>query len=284
MFDSFFGSRHYVIDGINIELSKGHMLEKYQKDFCMYDRILPYIAQMSSGGWIVDIGANVGDTTAAMVKHTDSSFLCIEPNDVFYTLLERNVKRIKEHCNNSIKIYQSFVSQVSDEMYEMNVHDGTAYKVKSNGTSSVPSFTLMDCLKVNGVDVASVDVIKVDTDGYDYECILGMGDNLKNISPILFWENAFEDGGKEKAFAGYSKLGKYLKAMQYARFWIFDNFGNFLCECDYKVYENINDYLRRLSELKTGTTFYYIDVIACKEDKVESVRHNVNEYCKSFER
>lgn len=72
--------------------------------------------------------------------------------------------------------------------------------------------------------------------------------------------------------------------MQYARFWIFDNFGNFLCECDYKVYENINDYLRRLSELKTGTTFYYIDVIACKEDKVEIVRHNVSEYCKSFER
>lgn len=93
--------RYYNIDGFVMNLGEGHMLSLAQKYNPMYDRFVPYLAKLVSDdkNWIVDIGANVGDTTAAMIKHTNSKILCVEPTEKFYKLLIKNINNFGEQYN-----------------------------------------------------------------------------------------------------------------------------------------------------------------------------------------
>lgn len=217
-----------------------------------------------------------------MLGSTDSSILCIEPNELFFKILSRNVYKCNCKYTNEIKVLQAFVSNVSGGNYSMDTHTGTACKI--SGDNGVPSFTLIDICKYMGIPLSSINLIKVDTDGFDYECFCGIKNKLADISPVLYWENMFGKANKTNAYQGFSKLGEYLSAMGYVRFFIFDNYGNFLCDGDNKAYQTINDYLNRMDNLKTGKTFHYVDVVACKADKEELVRNKIDEYCKSFER
>lgn len=63
------------------------MLPKYKQAYPNYNRFLPHLAKhLKDSDFVVDIGANVGDTLAAMYRANDSlRFICTELNDVFYT-------------------------------------------------------------------------------------------------------------------------------------------------------------------------------------------------------
>lgn len=55
----------------------------------MFSQIIPYLAELAEGfrgegNTIIDLGVNVGDTVAAMVKHTNANILCIEPTTEYY--------------------------------------------------------------------------------------------------------------------------------------------------------------------------------------------------------
>lgn len=63
----------YKIDGFTLDMREGHMLSIIQRENPMYARFVPYLGKLAgdeSEKWIVDIGSNVGDTTAALIKHT----------------------------------------------------------------------------------------------------------------------------------------------------------------------------------------------------------------------
>ena len=84
----------YQIDGFTLDMGEGHMLSITQRENPMYDRFVPYLGKLAgdeSEKWIVDIGANVGDTTAALIKHTACKVLCIEPTEKFYRLCKANI-------------------------------------------------------------------------------------------------------------------------------------------------------------------------------------------------
>ncbi|MEI7464384.1 MAG: hypothetical protein WCJ87_03490 [Burkholderiales bacterium] len=52
---------------VSILMPKNHRLAEYKKRHRLYDQFLPHLARyLPTGGVVVDIGANVGDTLAAM--------------------------------------------------------------------------------------------------------------------------------------------------------------------------------------------------------------------------
>lgn len=104
--------RYYNIDGFDMDLGEGHMLSLTQKYNLMYDRFVPYLAKLVHGNsqWIVDIGANVGDTTAAMIKHTNAKILCVEPTEKFYKLLIKNTNNFGELYNKRIMLVNAFIA------------------------------------------------------------------------------------------------------------------------------------------------------------------------------
>ena len=90
----------------------------------MFSRIIPYLGELAEkirgeSGIVVDLGANVGDTVAAMIKHTNAVVLCIEPTDEYYRLLNKNlfvmnagerVRPLQAFISNNKRNYQAIVS------------------------------------------------------------------------------------------------------------------------------------------------------------------------------
>lgn len=275
--------KNYKIDGFNIELSKHHMLPIHQHNYCYYDRVLPAIVALSnrknSASWVIDIGANVGDTLFSMLKHTTANLLCIEPDLDFYKILEKNVATLNEQYKKKVYCLNAFVVSDTSENIKLEKKLGTAHKVKTDSINdhTPPSLQLKDIISQYGIAPDSIDLIKVDTDGYDWECLISLGPLLQEIDGYIYWENQL-DKGSIKQQKGYQQLIDYLKAADYECFFCFDNFGNYLASGDSEFLLEINNYLDRLNEKKTARTFYYVDVLACKKDKVSQVKEMLQQF------
>jgi tRNA G46 methylase TrmB len=91
-------TRNYNYKNFSILLPINHMLPDYQKANPKYDKLLPIVSKyINQNEMIIDIGANVGDTLAAMVdENPNPIYLCIEPEDEYYSYLLKNVDIIKK--------------------------------------------------------------------------------------------------------------------------------------------------------------------------------------------
>jgi len=59
-------------------------------------------------GNVVEDVVNVGDTVAAMIRHTSGKILCIEPADEYYKLLKKNIKTMQ--ITSRVATVQAFIS------------------------------------------------------------------------------------------------------------------------------------------------------------------------------
>lgn len=271
--------RYYNIDGFDMDLGEGHMLSLSQKYNPMYDRFVPYLAKLvqDNSQWIVDVGANVGDTTAAMIKHTNANILCVEPTEKFYNLLIKNISNFGELYNKRIMLANAFIAADSAQYTSVTI-GGIAVMCESN-ESNIPAYTLPNLLKIKNIDINNVALIKTDTDGFDSDCMMSMGEYLKDISPFLYWENQIDNDMQYKKFLN---MADYLHKYEYNNFFVFDNYGNYLCKTDYMGLKDICGYINRVQHKKSTYTFRYIDVLGCKEDKISECENVIKEYLKIY--
>lgn len=165
------------------------MLPIYQTQYQMYDRFVPYLGMLADKkrkdsplSWILDIGANVGDTAVALIKHTDAKVLCIESDKYFFTILRRNLKNLGKKYENRFKYINAFASSNNDDSYVSVKSSGTAHMEKSS-TSDVPTFTIPDLLSREKISLNDVVLIKTDTAGHDFECIEPLASYLDLVPP-----------------------------------------------------------------------------------------------------
>lgn len=103
---------------------------------------------------------------------------------------------------------------------------------------------------------------------------------MKEISPVLFWENQIDtDAQLDK----YLVMVDYLKNSGYDNFFVFDNFGNYLCHVDANGLKEINFYIGRMLHGKSTRSFCYVDVLAAKQDKVVLCNEVVNRYLQKYQ-
>lgn len=263
-----------LINGLGIEMHWPGI--NAVETFCMYNRFQSYLAEMAQDGYIVDIGANVGDTAAWMIPSTKGKMLCIEPVKQYYELLEKNIASFPKEFRQRIKTKNVMIVDDVNGKYALTVDNGTAIMKEDEGTVDGSNIkTLYDVLVEENIELKDVEIIKTDTDGNDYRCIMSMGETLKNIAPILYFENGIED---ETTFRGFSALEKYLTECGYENFWFFDNFGNYICSGGVEQYHSINQYSMRMLKLNTGRTFFYTDIMACKYSEFEKCNKAVSMY------
>ena len=268
--------RYYNIDGFDMDLGEDHTLPLIQKYNLMYDRFVPYLASLvkSENEWIIDIGANVGDTTAAMIKHTKTKILCVEPTAKFYELLKKNVNNFGDEFSQRIKIINAYIALKSDNKYTSVVVGGTAI-MREDANSEIGSYTLPDLLKKENIDISKIALIKTDTDGYDSDCIMSLGKALLKINPVLYWENQIDT---DEQYVKFLNMADYLNNCDYSNFFVFDNYGNYLCKTDYNGLKEMCGYINRIRKAKTTYTFRYMDVLACRDNKVLICKNAINKY------
>lgn len=279
-------TNNFFIDGFKTQLNSEH-IPKYRKSCLMYDTIFPYLALLEENimckagyrnHWIIDIGANVGDSVLGMIRNTTSNILAVEPTESFYTLMLENFEKLDKDYINRIKTVQAYISDNENEKFQSLVINGTAVK-KLCETSEVMSLSIKTLLRIYNIECESVGLIKIDTDGFDADCIMSCGDLLKENAPLLYWENQIETN---EQYNKYIKLCGYLKENNYNSYFVFDNFGNYIGCVDYEGLLNINGYLARINSYWGVRTFFYVDVLACKEYQKEKVQEIVGMYLNDY--
>ena len=195
----------YRVGSVELELPLSHELPFYQHDHPRYDRQLGTIAA-ELGGPVVDVGANVGDTAAAIRAESDVPILCVEGDPGYFALLERNAAAIRAESDvpilcvegdpgffallernaaaiGGVETEQSLVEGPARGRLERGA--GTAHVVE--GGAALRSKPLAQILDEHPA-FARPALLKLDTDGMDVPILLANLTLLEQLRPVLFFE------------------------------------------------------------------------------------------------
>lgn len=252
----------YRIKDLDIVLDGDHALPRIQKAHPLYDQFLPFLLSRIPAGWVIDVGANVGDTLYALIQSSDCQFLCVEPDDVYFPLLRENVARLSKSQQDRVLLENAFVSSRSDARTTRRAGGtATAVTVDSHGPTA-RSVSLSELVRERQIPPSEVVLVKVDTDGYDTDCLLSIGESWKEMSPLLYWEHWFE---KKEQCEELPKLFELLASNGYEYFALFDSAGVPMCRGGMQVLRDHHDFLVGVHKgLTTIASNYYMDVLACK--------------------
>lgn len=221
-------NQFYSYGELTISLPPGHPLPKFQARHPQYDRFLPHLAHyLKPGDLVIDVGANCGDTLAAMyATNPGLSFLCIEPDDGFFSFLQTNARAIETaDTQASIQLVQALVGKNVSGV-SLQEGRGTKFAVPVSQGTGIQSVSLDKLLSERSEPVR---LLKSDVDGFDYDVIDSAIQRLRQNQPILFFECQFDN---EKQKVGYERTVTELATLGYCDWILFDNFGEVLLRTD----------------------------------------------------
>jgi FkbM family methyltransferase len=260
----------YKVGNFEISLTSDHSLPRNQVAHQLYDVFPRFLASaLGVGSSFVQIGANVGDTVALMYSHNPSlRSLCIEADEEFFLLLKKNLVQIQSSIGCEYKaVHKLIASKLVFSSLEGD--SGTKKAILANENEVLlPTMTLDDVIIDSGEK--TIDLIMVDTDGYDFDVIESGWNSIKTNEPLIYFEvttNSVDN------IQSYLDTIEKLEELGYKDWTIFDNFGNLMCKLGKKELINqLADY-SLWQNLGVGSrTIYYIDIL-CSTPK----RRNVHE-------
>lgn len=248
------------IGNSTILLPPDHLLSRYQKVYRQYDRFLPHLAKhLDKESVVIDVGANVGDTVAAMVAANDRlRYVCVEADDGFFDYLLRNTATLLQDNNQvSIECHKCLIG-LSITGVTLQGVGGTKHAERSEGADALDSKSLDALLRE--IDCAPLGLIKSDVDGFDYDVIDSAQKSISENHCLLFFECQYDS---ESQFEGYRNCLNRLEALGYEKYAIFDNFGGLVTTAAEKsVVFGLMEYVRRQNNGDSSRTINYLDVLA----------------------
>lgn len=155
---------------------------------------------IKKGDLVIDIGANIGDTTVPMALAAGSSGITLgfEPNSYVFKILEKNASVNKEKQN--IVPLNYAISVKEEEFYYVSSEASFANGAISPTKESVHGkFVLPN--KIKGVNLQALlgqkypdqldklSFIKIDTEGYDKEIIKSIAGLIEKYKPVIVAES-----------------------------------------------------------------------------------------------
>ena len=186
----------------------------------------------------IDIGANVGKYTELLLKETDANIVSFEPlKEAFQDLKKIELKNIDR-----LKVFNYAIGE-KNEILELNYSNNKSekasftehleklsfYEFNKNKKVKTNVLTLDTFIKKNLdiFNIKEIDLIKIDTEGFELEVIKGAQETIKIMSPKYIqlefnWHQLFKNHNMY-SFSGYLK--------EYELFQILP-FGNDLIKVD----------------------------------------------------
>lgn len=131
---------------------------------------------------LVDVGAAVGDTVLLVLERCPGALgevHCVEGDDEFFGYLAHNLAGIP-----GVRLHKALLSDVpGEEAGLVRTHKGTA---SAQGARPAEATTLDLVLEATGTP--AVDILKVDTDGFDGKVLAGAGRLLGGSRPAVIFE------------------------------------------------------------------------------------------------
>ena len=233
----------------------------------MLGEIASRVIRKYADATVIDIGANVGDSAAALCTHQEIPVLCIEGHPLFASYLRHNLSRLPRCIEIAECLVGAPARMVSIE--NLRTGHGTATLIPSlagdGKIGELPVRPLGDILR-DHPRFQRPRLIKIDTDGSDFEILHASIELIQQLRPVLFFEYdpTFHRDGVRTGMQALSEL----RAAGYGHFLVYDNFGHFMDHISAHAmtrFEDLNRYI--MSHLLFGRQICYLDVCAfCAED------------------
>lgn len=247
------------IRGVLLRMPFSHQLPLHVQECPWYDTALPRISvhlkDMEGELSVIDVGANIGDTALSILDKVEGEMLCIEPERRYFSLLEENVS----HFNNVI--CERVLCDSSDANKKICIQscNGTASVVLNGANNEDVQAVTIDSLVVKHKKLF-INLVKVDTDGYDFCCLKGAKKILQEQKPTLFLE--FTPSALEKIGDDANEFISFLERFGYEKTLFYDNVGILMGAVSLKDKNRLRD-LINYSKAKP----VYYDILAFHQSK-----------------
>ena len=165
---------------------------------------------IKKGDLVIDIGANIGDTTVPMALAAGSSGITLgfDPNPYVYKILEINASLNKEK-QNIVPFPYAITVKDEDFYYVSSEASFSNGAISSTKTSVHGKFIFPD--KIKGVNLLKlleqeyserlnkISFIKIDAEGYDKEIIKSISGLIEKYKPAIVAESFGDSTPEEKA-------------------------------------------------------------------------------------
>ena len=179
--------------------------------------------QRHEGGCVVDVGGNVGFYAIHQAPASGTGQVVVfEPSPTAFSRLSRNIEinRITNAklMNMAVGSYCG-TAQFTEAQQSINCHIANEER---DETFEVPCTTLDAALKHFEVD--RVDVLKIDTEGYERAVLAGAKDTLPRVDRIVLELHGRVDEEERSIDAilrpvGFQIVGRYKSLVYYERIW-----------------------------------------------------------------
>lgn len=256
----------YTTYNRTLTMPLSHDLPFYKSIYKYYDTLLPrvskYLRKEEKNIRYIDIGANIGDTLASVYSSDPKDFyLAVEPNSNYFRYLTKNFGFEK-----NVLLKKVLCTSQKSKDYKIVEKNGTAQVIKEHSQKSVEieTYTLDELVKLYCID-KKINLIKVDTDGYDLEIIKSGLKSIKTYQPFLLFEcdrfsNIEYEKDVENVWALLSNCG-------YKNILVYDNTGYLLGVFPTNEFFFIKELLQYQQERKT---FYY-DMLAVPRNQQDFI-------------
>tara|TARA_B110001452_G_scaffold264944_1_gene268788 strand:+ start:9 stop:740 length:732 start_codon:yes stop_codon:yes gene_type:complete len=208
-----------------------------------------------------DVGAHYGETINEFLKYfIIKKVYSFEPSKNNFDKLKKNIDKLKKkyplteinikHCGigkkNEVLSLNEITDGESNTFNSLNVNSNyfkkkklitTIFGIKNFFKSKIPTniISLKDYIDKN--EIMEIDFIKIDTEGYEYNVLLGIGTNIGKINYILFehhYDNMiiknykFHDIHKLLVDNGFNKIYKTKMPFRKSFDYIYENKKNYL--------------------------------------------------------
>jgi FkbM family methyltransferase len=216
---------------------------------------------------IFDVGAAIGDTVLLIKSNCPemvSKFYCIEGDIEFYNYLTNNMSPFHDVvCINKI---------LSDTPGKINnlvrIHSGTA---SAQGKDVINANTFDEI--VSSMQVEQLDLIKIDTDGYDGRILKGAENTINKFLPLIIFE--WHPILCSQAKTDFKEHFSLLRKLDYTKFIWYTKFGEF----SHFTIDPSDEYIHQFAEICINATFdadWHYDIIAIHNNASYSISEFAN--------
>lgn len=210
------------VQGVRMILPWSHRLPDYARVMPAYGQNLVRLAELleEHGGplTVLDVGANVGDSTLQILAATDATVLCVEADGYFLDYLHRNVDD-----DPRVTVQASLLTTGASDVPMAPVRAGGTSRFEPGSSDLTAASVSTEELRANHPAFASLRLAKSDTDGHDVELIPAIARTWAASTPLLF----FEYDHKLSRLAGNDPLAVWaeLADQGYETVAVWDNYG-----------------------------------------------------------
>jgi len=189
------------------------------------DVIQKFAEQIQDNFVILDIGANTGTFSLAAKYYPTTKWHLFEPDPFNFSLLKENLK--VNNIDNVILYEEALGNKIGDSVLKICPTHRGLNTIGTNVKRFSESESINHPIKIDTIDNlflnTRIDLIKMDTEGSEYDIIMGGIETIKKYKPKILLE--YNAGNMSQCGHSMEELDRLIEKINYEKFW-FDNGEN----------------------------------------------------------